>query len=221
MTMFLKTKALIMSLFVAMGLMVAPAFAEAPFTGFYVGTALSYSNGDAKAERNGSPLYGLDVSGAAVGLHAGYWHALGTNWRIGGEIAHSRSRADGADNIGNWYNVSVDSHTRIKSTTSARVQAGYVVAPRVMPYVFVGYERAKANVAETFTLGGKTSGLDFGISMKGPFAGLGVAYDVGRNWSVAGEISRHRLSGNFGDETFGAKGRLHDTRVSLKVNYSF
>lgn len=184
------------------------------FTGAYVGAELGYGRGSVKVE----DFVDMSLNGASLGVHGGYWHAVSPNWRIGAELAYKRHNADGSENLFSGSDFDYNITSEKSSSLSARVQAGYVVNQATMVYGFAGYERAKGKIGENLTYSGETLFEDsVGGTVKGSFVGLGAERMLTNNLSLAGEISRHRLSGEVGNIAIKAR----DTQVGLRLNYRF
>jgi outer membrane immunogenic protein len=133
--------------------------------GFYVG--LSASTGDASVTPPGSS-FTFATGGTFAGIHAGYNHALGSNFIVGGEISYGDLSIANAVGFGIQYD----------SLLQARARLGYAMGD-FMPYVALG-------MAET-DIG--PLGAPFSFSENGIGYGLGVEWMAATNVSVRAEYT--------------------------------
>ncbi len=134
--------------------------------------------------------------GTAVGLFAGYNHALDNNWVVGGEIAFTgrSEHAVPGDTFG------------IENTISARLRAGYAF-DNVLVYGLVGYSSSNGNL----------SSLPIDLVMDGPVFGIGGEMMLSENVSARLEYTR-------GDLTLQAPGGdigVTTDNISLGVAFHF
>lgn len=106
----------------------------------------------------------LDGSDNSFGFHAGYDYDFGS-WVVGGEIDYDKTDVDLDGGAAN-----LDSVARLK------IKGGYDLG-RTLIYATAGAARADTSV------GNET----------GPFAGLGVSYQVTDRYTVGAEVLEHRF----------------------------
>jgi outer membrane immunogenic protein len=94
-------------------------------------------------------------------------------------------------------------HFRVRNAFSIGGRGGFLMTPTSLLYMTAGYTWAKGKSDGYFDIPpvlGKTS-----LDLNGPFVGLGMETQLGRNWSLRGEVRYtmfNEITSNVGDGTF-------------------
>lgn len=148
---------------VALALSLGVAHAgEANFDGAYGGVQGAYSRLDGGD---------VDLDGFGGGAFGGYGKTFG-NWYVGGELSVDYNKVDGSKN-------GVDLEKKYSYGVAAR--AGYLVAPKVLGYGVVGWERGKFEA--------KAAGAKESEELNGLRVGIGAETFVKDNVSVRTEVN--------------------------------
>lgn len=185
------------------------------FDGPYAGVQVGYNNTNVKyTESDGTDfatLDGLSMKGADYGVFAGYGKTLGSNFYLGGEVEYNGSNAKNEITS----SVILNSETKKKSSYGVAARAGYVVDDKLMPYVRLGYNRAKfEQEVENWGSGDETKG---GIAY-----GAGVEYKATDSIALRGEFVRTsygKMSVTDGTDTTTYKPTESVARVGISYRF--
>jgi outer membrane immunogenic protein len=165
------------------------------WTGFYAG--LSATTHGSEITPSGAP-FGLPGDSVSPGIFAGYNHAVGSNWIIGGELSY-----DAADTS---FLPSLP--IEVSNTAELRGRVGYAMG-NVMPYVALGVVSSDMGV-----LGGNY-GSQSGYSM-----GLGLEYMVSDAMSLRTEFKQTRYSDVL-EADLGPGWSIEDRAIAIGAAFHF
>ncbi|MBF9032350.1 outer membrane beta-barrel protein [Rhodobacterales bacterium HKCCE3408] len=164
----------------------APVSPSYDWTGFYVGGQLGFGDVNTDGAAN------VDGDGVLGGVHAGY------NWDFGNVVLGAEVDYDTSD-------IELDGGAgTIDDVARARLRAGYDFGNGVLAYGALGGAYAGA------TIGGVEQ------EDTGWLAGAGVAYDMGNNWVVGGDVTYHQF-----DDFDGTGVDVDVTTATARVSYRF
>ncbi len=163
-----------------------PAPSGWDWTGFYVGGQLGYGDVDT----DGAATVGGD--GGFGGLHAGY------NWDFGNFVVGPQVDYD-------WAEIELDAGAGdIENVARLRMRAGYDFGNGALAYGAVGAAYADATI-----LGNEQSDT-------GWLVGAGLAYDLGNNIVLGGDVTYHQF-----DDFDGTGIDVDVTTLSARISYRF
>lgn len=168
------------------------------FDGLYAGATAGHNSTDIKVSENWTPSTydSFGASGGEIGVFAGYGQEVAPSIYMGGEIEANKSNAEFK------YSTSTDTLKVSKEHAyGVAVRAGYA-AGNVMPYVRVGYNKAKFKGELSGTLTGSET------ESKG-----GLAFGAGMQWKATDMFS---LRGEFVRTNYG---KITDTDGTNTITY--
>lgn len=155
-------------------------------------------------------LDGISAKGADYGLFGGYGKVLGNNVYLGAEAEYNGSQAKNQTDS----NVFLNTETKKKSSYGVAARAGYVLGD-TMPYVRVGYNRAKFEQdVETLGSSDETKG---GVSL-----GAGMEYKATDHIALRGEFvhtSYGKMSMDDGTSQVSYKPQESVARVGISYRF--
>lgn len=192
------------------------------WSGAYAGGALGYVLGtddqvslaliqNGEQTDRAPDLGDLGISGATVGVHAGYRWQRG-RWAFGPELGAEFGSVD--EDISFSINgVNASATSEMNTILTLVMKAGYTVNPKTLIYGAVGVARGDFD----YTLRSETESITQGFTISGPAAGLGAERMISDRISIFGEY-QHR---GFGKETVnltGFDGNVLSTRASMTMS---
>lgn len=92
-----------------------------------------------------------------------------------------------------WSNIELEdvdsgttTHFRIRNAFSIGGRAGFLMTPQSLLYLTAGYTWADGKADGYFDIPGLAGATS--LDLNGPFVGLGMETQLGRNWSLRGEV---------------------------------
>lgn len=182
------------------------------FDGAYVGLNIGHNSTDTKIAEDWTPSsFELGASGVDYGLMGGYGQTIDNNIFLGAEVEGNLSSADSKITNGTDTLKLSKQHSY-----GVAVRAGYDMG-QVLPYVRVGYTRAKFESKLSGTYTGKGSDTLGGIAV-----GAGLEAKVSDNMSLRGEFVHTAYSKSTdtdGTNTISAKPTENVARVGLAYRF--
>lgn len=202
-----------------------------PFQGLAVGVTGGLNTGgdhtiDLEVFGYSTSIADSELKGSSLGLSLDYLFALG-NWRVGPRLRLTQGEWDGSDRIGNRY-ISFDTYIKLRKMHTLNAMVGYVVTPRLMPYVSAGLAVSHG------TIGAKLNVLKYSVAdsssgwVGGPNVSLGVLYRLGKNSELGLEYSMARFHKRYEkcakvlpDLCAGLPVTIAPRSINLTYNYRF
>jgi outer membrane immunogenic protein len=173
---------------------------DSMWNGFYVGVHGSYLDAETDYATPATPDQSL--SGALLGIQAGYNFHLSQGWMFGIEADIGFGEIDDFIRDGNF--LTEDGHIDRAGTLRARI--GYAFSPDMLGYVTGGLafdeleQGSTCPAAAPFGICSVTGAYDVRSTetFMGWAAGVGLEFAIGPHWSMKGEV----MTGDFGTEDY-------------------
>jgi opacity protein-like surface antigen len=168
--------------------------------GAYLGVQGGYQALNNKVSGNASGVgfsNSNTTTGGVAGLYGGYGKSFSNHVYLGGELEANGSSAHSDRDMGD-----LPSKFSQKYNYGASVRLGYNMNDCFMPYVRVGYSRAR------FEQNG--GGIDDKQTKSGPSAGIGAEYHLANHLGVRGEL----VDTYYGRMDSAAGGSTADTKIN-------
>jgi opacity protein-like surface antigen len=193
----------------AAALMAGSTFA---IDGAYLGVQGGYQSINNKQSGNAAGVGFSDthnVSGGVLGLYGGYGKSFSNHVYLGGELEANGSSAHSDRGMG-----AVPSKFKQDYNYGASARLGYNMNDCLMPYVRVGFNRAK------FEQNG--GGIDDSQTKTGPSVGVGAEYHLAKNLGVRGELV-NTYYGRMDSSAAGSSSdsKLNDRQARIGLAYYF
>lgn len=198
------------------------------WAGAYAGGSFGYAFGsddaigldryqDGDLIRQSRNLGQVDITGATLGLHAGYRWQRG-NWVFGPELWIEGGSVDAADTVRSGPDVTVTS--AINHLIGLQAKTGYVLGPQTLLYGTVGAVRGDLD----YTLSDADGSQMIGYRSDGYTLGAGVERKLGDSLSVVAEWQYRNLDRtvlDFGDDSNRIVTRSTPDHHHLKLGINF
>jgi outer membrane immunogenic protein len=157
------------------------------WSGFYLGGGIGYGHliGKNKYDEAGTAADLISNNDSAAGglgtVVIGFDRLVRERYVLGLFAEYDWSNIELED-----LDTNVTTHFRVRNAFSIGGRAGFLMTPQSLLFLTAGYTWADGKADGYFDIGADIGATS--IDLNGPFVGLGMETQLGRNWSLRGEV---------------------------------